>query len=319
MPPFQIEILLLNSNIPNGDKAPEIFPHIRMFPNSLYVAQFFFSQNPNYLPLTTTASGPHIPQCFLACCSIWKFCSAVHLLIRLSFLDICLCQFQHHQHRCCNYFQQCGSFFRKFKNMTLNGIIISKLSKCKVRPHKIDICTPRKVYWPVAVDRGWGEMGNIGFPKKNSSVSASHLSSHTQKPSHYFDWDKLCQVLATVESSQRVCSRSLSRENSQLPNSGPLSLLVKVKGSKTFARWWPTSSCPTRLGASDQQVAASPPVQLDLHQLAPLLLLLLGVLLLALLLLLVEVAAPLAKQGKISSEFFLQICFFICRLDNLNS
>ena len=186
MPPFQIEILLLNSNIPNGDKAPEIFPHVRMFPNSLYVAQFFFSQNPNYLPLTTTASGPHIPQCFLACCSIWKFCSAVHLLIRLSLLDICPCQFQHHRHRCCNYFQQCGSFFRKFKNMTLNGIIISKLSKCKVRPHKIDICTPRKVYWPVAVDRGWGEMLNIGFPKKNSSVSASHLSSHTQKAKPLF-------------------------------------------------------------------------------------------------------------------------------------
>ena len=65
-----LEIDLLNSNIPNGDKAREIFPHVRMFPNSLYVAQFFFSQNPNYLPLTTTASGPHIPQCFLACCSI---------------------------------------------------------------------------------------------------------------------------------------------------------------------------------------------------------------------------------------------------------
>ena len=77
-------------------------------------------------------------------------------------------------------------------------------------------------------------------------------------------------------------------------------------GSKTLVRWWPTSSCPTRIGASDQP-AASPPVQLDLHQLAPLLLLLLGVLLLALLLLLLEVAAPLAKQGNLSSTNMLLI------------
>ena len=78
-------------------------------------------------------------------------------------------------------------------------------------------------------------------------------------------------------------------------------------GSKTtlkLVRWWPTSSCPARIEASDQQAAAaaSPPTQLDLHQLAPLLLLLLGVLLLALLLLIIEVAAPLAKQGELSSR-----------------
>ena len=111
------------------------------------------------------------------------------------------------------------------------------------------------------------------------------------------------QVHVTVGCSPRVCSRSLSRENSPLPNSG---LLPLIKGSKTtfaFVRWWPTSSCPTRIEASDQQ--ASPPIQLDLHQLAPLLLLLLGVLLLALLLLIIEVAAPLAKQGKLSYEFLL--------------
>ena len=73
-----------------------------------------------------------------------------------------------------------------------------------------------------------------------------------------------------------------------------------------MVRWWPTSSCPIRIEASDQP-AASPPVQLDLHQLAPLLLLLLGVLLLALLLLLLEVAAPLAKQGNLSSTNMLLI------------
>ena len=77
-------------------------------------------------------------------------------------------------------------------------------------------------------------------------------------------------------------------------------------GSKTtlkLVRWWPTSSCPARIEASDQQAAAAaPPTQLDLHQLAPLLLLLLGVLLLALLLLIIEVAAPLAKQGELSSR-----------------
>jgi len=93
------------------------------------------------------------------------------------------------------------------------------------------------------------------------------------------------KVLATGESSRRVCSRSLSRENSQLPNSGggrppPAHLVLEPQISKT---------------------AFSPPIQLDLHQLAPLLLFLLGVLLLALLLLLVEVASPLAKQGKLSS------------------
>jgi len=81
---------------------------------------------------------------------------------------------------------------------------------------------------------------------------------------------------------------------------GLLKITEQGKLSAAKLRWWPTSSCPTRIGASDQP-AASPPVQLDLHQLSPLLLLLLGVLLLALLLLLLEVAAPLAKQGKLSS------------------
>ena len=157
-------------------------------------------------------------------------------------------------------------------------------------------------------------MGNIEFPKKNSSVSASHLSSHTQKP--------LLSLRQTFPGSRyrRIFSEGLLKITEQgklsaakLRSPFSIPVKVKVKGSKTFARWWPTSSCPTRIGASDQQVAASPPVQLDLHQLAPLLLLLLGVLLLALLLLLVEVAAPLAKQGKISFEFLLQICFLIWR------
>merc|ERR1711990_1283802 len=82
---------------------------------------------------------------------------------------------------------------------------------------------------------------------------------------------------------------------------GLLKITEQGKLSAAKLRWWPTSSCPSRIGASDQQTAVSPPIQLDLHQLAPLLLFLLGVLLLAILLLLVEVASPLAKQGKLSS------------------
>ena len=70
-------------------------------------------------------------------------------------------------------------------------------------------------------------------------------------------------------------------------------------------RWWPSSSCATHRESSDQP-PSSVPVQLDLHQLGPLLLLLLATLLLALLILLVEVAAPLAKQGKLSRS--LDIC-----------
>jgi len=80
---------------------------------------------------------------------------------------------------------------------------------------------------------------------------------------------------------------------------GLLKITEQGKLSAAKLRWWPTSSCPTRFEGSDQQT--SPPIQLDLHQLAPLLLLLLSVLLLALLLLIIEVAAPLAKQGKLSS------------------
>jgi len=82
---------------------------------------------------------------------------------------------------------------------------------------------------------------------------------------------------------------------------GLLKITEQGKLSAAKLRWWPTSSCPARIGGSDEQAASSPPQQLDLHQLAPLLLLLLGVLLLALLLLIVEVAAPLAMQGKLSS------------------
>ena len=71
--------------------------------------------------------------------------------------------------------------------------------------------------------------------------------------------------------------------------------------SRLFFRWWPSSSCPTRSGSSEPSL----PIQLDLHQLSPLLLLLLAVLLLALVLLLIEVAAPLAKQGNLMFEVTL--------------
>ena len=81
---------------------------------------------------------------------------------------------------------------------------------------------------------------------------------------------------------------------------------AKLRSSATskmfpFFRWWPSSSCPTRSGSSEPSL----PIQLDLHQLAPLLLLLLAVLLLALVLLLIEVAAPLAKQGNLMFEVTL--------------
>jgi len=78
---------------------------------------------------------------------------------------------------------------------------------------------------------------------------------------------------------------------------GLLKITEQGKLSAAKLRWWPSSSCPTRSGSSEPSL----PIQLDLHQLAPLLLLLLAVLLLALVLLLIEVAAPLAKQGKLSS------------------
>jgi len=81
---------------------------------------------------------------------------------------------------------------------------------------------------------------------------------------------------------------------------GLLKITEQGKLSAAKLRWWPSSSCATHRESSDQP-PSSVPVQLDLHQLGPLLLLLLASLLLALLILLVEVAAPLAKQGKLSS------------------